>query len=429
MYGGVFKKPPWCKCHYNIEATANVVCASYLAAISTKHTGDGDTNVFPARVALAELPFDVVCASYSADVAPATHSADVAPAFYPAAVAPASYPVAEYTGKVASHAFPANTASADLSTTLEKSHLFRIELCNIRSVSNKCNVVSSYLSTLAEVDLLFLTETWLKPKHNDSMFCPDGYQAIRCDRIGSRGGGVAVLYNNNLQVAEVDITLKKDNNFQIVCIDVHNRDSLVRLCCVYLPPTQSDTVVNDLCKTLKYVLSVSFPVFIFGDFNFPHVDWSVPCNNGDSAHGIFLNFCSFHALYQSVHFPTHDKGNILDLVLCNQQGSNLLYNTTSQAPPWDTDHFLVCILLNFFPSKHVNCNVQSPNFDKANYDSILASLTLVEWDAIFAESSSDIQSLYDNFISILNNCISDYIPLKSKQLHKPKTNQNASRPY
>ena len=252
------------------------------------------------------------------------------------------------------------------------------------------------------------------------MFCPDGYHAIRCDRNKARGGGVAVLYKNNLQVVEVDVPFDKDLNFELVCIDVHNNDSFIRLCCVYLPPSQTDSVVLELCKSLEFVLSVQSPVFIFGDFNFPHIDWSVPSTNGDSAHTIFLNFCSSHALYQSVDFPTHDKGNILDLVLCNPSGKSLLYDTNSQAPPWDTDHFLISFLLNFSPSKCLKGNVLTPDFNKANYDLISADLDLVEWDAIFAEHNSDPQSLYDNFISILNNCISKHVPLKSKCSHKPQ---------
>ena len=134
--------------------------------------------------------------------------------------------------------------------------MLHVELCNIRSVSNKLNLVTTYLKSLGDLDILFLTETWLKAKHIDSMFCPDGYHAIRCDRNGARGGGVAVLYKNNLQVAEVSVPFKNDHNFELVCIDVHNNNSFIRLCCVYLPPSQTDSVVLELCKSLEFVLSV-----------------------------------------------------------------------------------------------------------------------------------------------------------------------------
>ena len=35
------------------------------------------------------------------------------------------------------------------------------------------------------VDLLFLTDTWLNPNVVDSNFCPSGYNIIRNDRRGT----------------------------------------------------------------------------------------------------------------------------------------------------------------------------------------------------------------------------------------------------
>ena len=52
------------------------------------------------------------------------------------------------------------------------------------------------------VDLLFLTETWLNSNVIDSNFCPLGYNIIRNDRLG-RGGGVAVIFKNSLKIIEV----------------------------------------------------------------------------------------------------------------------------------------------------------------------------------------------------------------------------------
>ena len=89
-----------------------------------------------------------------------------------------------------------------------------VEFCNVRSIGNKSNLISTYFDSQSSPDILFLTETWLKPCHKDLSFCPDGYEVLRCDRIDSRGGdsrggGVLVLYKKNLNVSHVDI--KSDN--------------------------------------------------------------------------------------------------------------------------------------------------------------------------------------------------------------------------
>ena len=297
-----------------------------------------------------------------------------------------------------------------------------IELCNMCSVSNKINLVSTYLRSHQNLDMLFLTETWLKPKHNDAMFCPDGYEVIRCDRQGSRGGGVAVMYKNNLQIVEVEVTVDKSFNFELICVDVHDKDSFIRLCCVYFPPAQDESMVRNLCRTLQTILLDSSPVFIFGDLNFPHIDWSVPCNNGNSAHSVFLEFCSSHALVQCVDFPTHNKGNILDLVLCNPTGRNILNNIESQDPSWNTDHFLLSFSLNFLPRKLSPSGVQSPDFNGADYDLIMNDLNMIDWDFACSTTTTtptDIQHTYDKFISIIKYHISKHIPIKTKHPHRP----------
>ena len=56
-----------------------------------------------------------------------------------------------------------------------------------------------------EVDIAVngvITETYRKKKHADHCFAIDGYCLFRRDRLGSRGGGVAV-YVNNVMSAEI----------------------------------------------------------------------------------------------------------------------------------------------------------------------------------------------------------------------------------
>ena len=59
---------------------------------------------------------------------------------------------------------------------------------------------------MKDIDLFFLTETWLTPKVNDAVICPRNYNIVRNDRI-SRGGGVAVLYKDSFKGFSVKIFL------------------------------------------------------------------------------------------------------------------------------------------------------------------------------------------------------------------------------
>ena len=66
-----------------------------------------------------------------------------------------------------------------------KNVLLKVSYTNIRSILNKISFVECYMCT-KNIDLFFLTETWLTPTVIDSNFCPLGYSIIRNDRL-SRG--------------------------------------------------------------------------------------------------------------------------------------------------------------------------------------------------------------------------------------------------
>ena len=89
--------------------------------------------------------------------------------------------------------FNRNKFSFNTSHSCSCNHL-RIECINIRYVLNKVDILENYLY-ISNVDLFFLTETWLTPKVIDAIVCPSNYKVVRKDRK-SRGEGVAVIYKN-----------------------------------------------------------------------------------------------------------------------------------------------------------------------------------------------------------------------------------------
>ena len=93
-------------------------------------------------------------------------------------------------------------------------------LNNARSICNKFDLVSNYLQSNNNVDMLFLTETWLQSKDTDAMFCPPGFDVIRLDRVNRRGG-VMLLHKNCLRVNHCNVSYPLDSNFEIICVDVH----------------------------------------------------------------------------------------------------------------------------------------------------------------------------------------------------------------
>ena len=291
---------------------------------------------------------------------------------------------------------------------------------NSRSLKNKVNLLHAFMSqqTPMEYDLVFVSETWLKPEFSDSLICPGGYSVIRQDRKDkTRGGGVLVFYKTTLKV--VDITPSYDHNvFESLVIelpsDCHNTNKL-RFCCTYLPPSKSRALPNvkSCCNFLKQLVH-NGPLFILGDFNFPTIDWSSMCSNNSSEQH-FADFCGQYGLYQHISEPTyhghHQSDSILDLVLSNPQGSSTLVSTSLVQPICTTcDHDAIVLKVNHRSSQPFRSSKPTFCFRKANYDLILPHLRSIDWNIVLSIASQDIQLAYNNFIGIIHSLFEKHVP-------------------
>ena len=80
-----------------------------------------------------------------------------------------------------------------------------IHIWNARSICNKTTVAYDY-TLEQDVDILVLTETWLKGDDHVIIgeITPAGYDFINVPRsTGRRGGGIGVLYKSSLQLSVV----------------------------------------------------------------------------------------------------------------------------------------------------------------------------------------------------------------------------------
>ena len=197
------------------------------------------------------------------------------------------------------------------------------------------------------------------------------------------------------------------------------------MCVSNLPPAQSIDVIVNLCNVLIPLLLTNTPFYLFGDFNLPHIDWTTLCSSSKQSHDYFLNFCSANSLSQVIDCPTHSKGNILDLLLCNFNAEEILINTSCTVPPWTTDHLLISS--TFAPinlvSKNPNITLPTyPNFKLGNYEKISEILSRVNWD--FLLHSNNFQSKYDAFCNKLTDLINPYISTTHPRSVKPRRQPN-----
>ena len=277
----------------------------------------------------------------------------------------------------------------------------------------------SHLLSNNEVEMLFFTETWLHSKIPDSMVNVDGFSILRSDRQYSKGGGVALLYKNSLSVKLINLrnNVKFNSaikNFEFICVDLVNKPLSIRFLCIYLPPKFSACIdtINALCFVISQFSKSSSPCFVLGDFNLPNIDWITPLSKGNQSHDLFLQFCVDNGWSQEIQTPTHRKQNILDLLLCNYSGKNILISSTVNSPLSSTcDHNLISFVIQTYTSSLSLVKPKYPNFFKADYESISNSLAQIDWHLL--NLTSDPQTFYNNFVSCLQHLINKYAPISS----------------
>ena len=213
-------------------------------------------------------------------------------------------------------------------------------LINARSIMNQGQQLSQ-LITNNDIGLVCITETWEQPNEKGrsalEKCCPEGYTCDSVPRTSGRGGGLAVIYRDQLKLEPIPcdtygsceimkLTVKCDNT---ACID---------LVIIYRPPNSNfKQFRSDFSNILQQTLRQSSSRFVcLGDFNV-HIDRE---NIPEAKY--FKSILDNFDLYQHVTFPTHEKGRTLDLVISENRHREIIRNTrTLSLGSVKSDHFAV----------------------------------------------------------------------------------------
>ena len=207
---------------------------------------------------------------------------------------------------------------------------------NARSLVNKS---AEFQSLAADLDLIAVTETWLKPHILDCEILPGlDFSIHRRDRKDKTGGGVMLAVKNSIQ------TLRRkdlEGDAEIVLCELRPEARRKILAVVfYRPPNSNLDHLKELKKSLRHASQLNFDqIIICGDFNLPDIDWSTGiASSSESLHNYFTKFVKDNYLWQLVHFPTRNN-NILDLILTNIPDK--IHNLHGYDDIISTDHKLI----------------------------------------------------------------------------------------
>ena len=195
------------------------------------------------------------------------------------------------------------------------------------------------------------------------------------------------------------------------------------------------SATKSLIELLYHIVHPTATTVILGDFNLPFIDWHSHSARNDGVSNCFLDCFLNLGLHQFVLEPTRINhtgvGNILDIILCNDQSA---INLECINNPLSTgDHCIVDFLLHFPLSTpntgtdHALTDHSDQNSDftvtqhgiklhtydwiHGNYSAINDYIFSLDWHQVFGYNF-DVETIWSSFKGLLWPIISMFVPQK-----------------
>jgi len=272
--------------------------------------------------------------------------------------------------------------------------------------------------TLHDQDQLFfaLTETWLNEEYDAEINIPH-YTPFRSDRkrnkkkrFGRNSGG-AMIYVRNDVANTFEPTLTYSNG-AVEIIAIYSSTENLHLACIYRQPDnmlhrsthkEFRQAMSNLNTALKNHTQQN--IILMGDFNLPNTKWDNPAHENTNPVGderliyqVLSNLSEEFFLTQFIKEATHVDGNILDLILTNNE--EIIHNLDIQIPPRSiSDHYIINVLSKLTPNIHGEEDdtesmiplvpLRTLNFqsDRINWDTAKTAFNNVDWEIELSELS------------------------------------------
>lgn len=266
-----------------------------------------------------------------------------------------------------------------------------------------------------------LTETWLNKEIEDSVVNIEEYTLFRKDRQNRIGGGVAILVRKEVNGhLTYPITLDNVYNFPTIdslWLEIKIADIKIRIACIYRPDYISRDENTKLIEIVNAALSTNSPTYIFGDFNYPEIDWKNLILNRDKktpslTASDFLDSYKENNAVQCVKFVTRirkEQESLLDLILVNDK--KLIFNLTRDPPLGLSDHIVIRASSQLKARVKPTRVVMNRNFWKADYHQIN---NFIEQNLTVNDAS------LTNCSKIIKDAINIYVPERSKRINPQK---------
>ena len=203
-------------------------------------------------------------------------------------------------------------------------------------------------------------------------------------------------------------TNSDDNSdfIQYCKFQVKLKSDILNACLIYRSPNSSHDNNDELNKLLY---SLPRNCIIFGDFNYPNIDWNSYSSNSSTCK-TFLDTVMSKDLTQIINFPTHLKGNILDLVLTDLPSE--IISARCEGRLGKSDHSIIMIETNVTLNQS-ETSQKVPQWHKANFNQINSELESFDWDLELRDLSAE--EAWTLFTVKMNETVIKNVPFRIRR--------------
>ena len=246
------------------------------------------------------------------------------------------------------------------------------------------------------LDIIAISETWLNEDNNTptlNELIPKGMHFYGRNRLKSRGGGVGLLLkdeffkNSYMQNDEIKCS------FEHMIVSLKIKKIEVKIVVIYRI-FEDRTFIEEMDSLLSDI-SIGSHILMLGDFN-------IHINNNSKIVKDFHNLLEEFNLniLNCPNTPTHEKGNVLDLIICSKDIQSKFNDFEVHDNITISDHYPVTIKLNHNHHFYERKLVCYKDYNKIDYENIGYSVqkALYEND-LFNESIEQLSIFYNEVMS------------------------------
>jgi Reverse transcriptase (RNA-dependent DNA polymerase)/Endonuclease-reverse transcriptase len=290
-------------------------------------------------------------------------------------------------------------------STSDKTASVNLYYTNARSLPGKIDELRA-IAAVQKPDIILICETWTNPEVSNAELTVDGYNLevdLRKDRedtLNGIGGGLLIY-------TKYGIKIRKNERFEHINFNQFSSFVIlakkpVEIIMIYRPPNSGHNNMEELCQLIE---TAAENTVLIGDFNVPEIDWANE-KSGTRAKSL-LEAVKLTDMHQLVNFATHDRGNILDLVLTNC--CERILSVEDAGKLGNSDHTALNIELEI-RTELGSKSIKKQNWNRADFSSIRNKLRETDWSGLLTGTAEED---WLKFKIVIDECVTCFVPLRT----------------